>query len=566
MNNPFVYDRPDTIEIKDFIDFYIKDNIYTRFLESTRNIFLIGVRGSGKTSTLRYYSFNVRMQDPEVKNKFEIIGIHIPCNHPLLGKREYLLYENIDKQSIVVEHFLCINIINKICETLNKDIESLKLNDELEKEISDNLEFIFDVELPNGRNILERIKMFFSKEAIQSQKRINNDDFGSFIDFSFSFNNTVIPILEQFKTIPVLSNCHFSLFFDDTQDLGDLHKKIINSWISYRDNKLFSFKVATSEIKPSLITLNGGVILEGHDFIKIDLTKRIFHKDSEFSLFAKDVISKRLEKANIFIDVDEFLPTDSSFKEGLTDGREKARSQALLKFPTPTGTQIADYVAKYGRAIYFKERSSKANKPNYSGFETIVDVSTGVIRNLLNPIYYMYEKETSINGLNINTISPRIQKEVLISNSDNFWEKMKSIDTEIENCSDNQKQAINNFFNQYMIYLKKRLNSDISEPRAINFILTSPDFINKNEVDEIISICLRSTLVYKRLQSTKDTGTKVDLFIPNRIMLLSHGLDPHGQYSHISLKYQDFYNAAYNNREIPFFAEPNNQLELFTDE
>ena len=48
MENPFVFDRPNNINIDDFIHFYIKDNIYTRFLESTRNILLIGVRGSGK--------------------------------------------------------------------------------------------------------------------------------------------------------------------------------------------------------------------------------------------------------------------------------------------------------------------------------------------------------------------------------------------------------------------------------------------------------------------------------------------------------------------------------------
>lgn len=385
-------------------------------------------------------------------------------------------------------------------------------------------------------------------------------------DFSFSFNNTIIPLLEQLKFIPKLQNSHFSLFFDDIQDLGSLHKKVLNSWVAYRDNNLFSFKIATAEIKPNFITSTGGVILEGHDFIKIDLTRRIFHKDSEFSKFAEDVILRRLQKAKIDTNVKDFLPIDEKFSEGLLEGKIKARELANKKYPNPTGSQISDFIAKYGRAIYFKERNSKANKPNYSGFETIVDISTGVIRNLLNPIYHMYEKEVSNKSEGIKMISSQTQKEILLSSSDSFWEKIKSIDTEIENCTDDQKNALNNFFDHYMIYLKKRLNSNISEPRAINFMLTVPDDIRiKEKVDDIINISLRSTLLYKRIKSTKDKGNKVDLFIPNRIMLLAHSLDPHGQYSHVSLKYQDFYNAAFNNKEIPFFdeKEDNGQLDLF---
>ena len=568
MENPFVFDRPNNVSVDEFIQFYIKENIYTRFLESTRNILLIGVRGCGKTSTLRYYSFPVQIENPEVKDKFSVIGIHIPSKHPLFGKREYLLYENLNKQNVVVEHFLCINIISCICETFINTSKILGLTSKIEEQVLKNLSFILESDFPTGMPLFKSIKLFLNKEANASQRKLNNEDFESFIDFSFSFNNTVIPFLEQLKNIPNLENSHFSLFFDDVQDLGDIHRKIINSWISYRDNKLFSFKVATAEIKPSFITSTGGVILEGHDFVKIDLTKRLFNKESEFSKFAKDVISKRLTIAGIEVSVDEFLPENKTYRKGLDEAKEKARELAIKKYPNPTGTQISDYVAKYGRAIYFRERNAKANAPVYSGFETLVDISTGVVRNLLTPVYFMYEKQTSNNSSIINEIPAAVQKEIIINRSETFWEKIKDIDSEIENCPDELGKKINNFFNQLMIYLKKRLNNEtISEPRALNFIISQiSNEDEEQQINEIINAALRSTLLYKRMVGHKSTGVRLPLYVPNRMMLPLHGLDSHGQYSHFPITARAFLDAAINNKEIPFFAdkdETNEQLELF---
>lgn len=566
MDNPFVFDRPNNVNIDDFIHFYIKDNIYTRFLESTRNVLLIGVRGSGKTSTLRYYSFPVRLSNTEIEDKFSIVGVHIPSKHPLFGKREYLLYEKENKKSVVVEHFLCINIITQICDTLNTTKSVLELTSSIESEIISNLNFILGANIPEDKTLFEAIKLYFSKELNSSQRRLNADDFESFIDYSFSFNNTVIPFLEQVKIIPVLKDSHFSLFFDDIQDLGEIHKEIINSWIAFRDNKLFSFKIATADIKPSFITSTGGVILEGHDFVKVDLTKRLFNKASEFNKFARDVITKRLDLAGIEATVDEFLPESETFKIGLQEGRDIARQLAQEKYPKPTGTQIGDYVAKYGRAIYFRNKNPKSNKPVYSGFDSVVDISTGVIRNLLTPIYFMYEKQLSMSSnVKVDSISTTVQRDIILNRSEAFWEKIKIIDAEIENCTEELCTAINNFFNQLMIFLKKRLkDSEISEPRALNFIVSSPKDIYKKEVDVIINACLKSTLLYKRMVSHKSTGEQLPLFVPNRLMLPAHGLDPHGQYSHFPITYKAFYEAAYKNKEIPFFAEDNNtdQLEI----
>lgn len=568
MKNPFVFDRPNTIEVQEFIKYYIHDHTYTRFLESTRNIVLIGVRGSGKTSTLRYYSLPVSYHNPNITDKFKIVGIHIPCKQPLLGKREYLLYDNENMKNIVVEHFLCINILSEICSTFLELNENLSIEPSIKEDILTNLSYIFDTEFIKDSSLFNSIKLYVNKEAISSQRRLNSGSFDSFIDFAFSFNNTIIPLLEQLKKIQELANSHFSLFFDDIQDLGDVHQKIVNSWISFRDNKLFSFKVATAATKPTYITSSGGIILEGHDFVKIDLTKGLFNKNSEFSNFAKEVIQKRLDLANIETTVDEFLPIDTTFQKELDKGKEKARKQAMIKYPKAEGSQISDYISKYSRAISFRDRKSKANIPNYSGFEILVDISTGVIRNLLNPLYFMYEKGLSQNGdtTKITSIACSIQKEIIKAKSDDFWQKIRNIDSELDNCTIELSKYINNFYNNLADYLKRRLKDEnISEPRALNFIISEVDSDMEEKINEIINASLRSTLLYERSISHKSSGKKIPLYVPNRMMLPAHSLDPHGQYSHFAIKGKDFLAAAINNKALPLFSESKsdgNQLKM----
>lgn len=556
MKNPFIFDRPNTMIVDEFLQYYIKDHTYTRFLESSRNIVLIGVRGSGKTSTLMYYSFPVQIKNPENPDKFSVVGIHIPCKNPLFDKKEYLLYSKELKKYIVVEHFLCVNIITSICETFINTIEHLKVNSEEGIKIIQNLEFILDCELKVGDNIFEKLKLFISRESLNSQKKLNGEDFESFINNSFSFNNTVIPILEQLRKITNLSNTHFSLLFDDIQDLGQIHKEIINSWISFRDNKLFSFKIATADIKSHLLTSSGGVILEGHDFVRIDLTKSINSKDTDFAKFAKEVINNRLKIAGINSTVEEFLPISKSFEEKLNKGKDLAHARALEKFPKPTGSQVSDYITKYGRAIAFR-RGASENLPQYSGIDILIDISTGVVRNLLSPLYYMFEKEISNNtGKDIHFIGSSTQADIIKKTSEDFWYKIKNIDSEIDNCSTDLATAINSLFDNLVIYLKKRLKAEtISEPRALNFVITQSNDELNQELKVILDICLRSTLLYRRLVNDKNTGIKRYLYIPNRMLLPTHGLDPHGQYSYFSIPAKSFLDAAYQNKPIPFFKE-----------
>ena len=79
-------------------------------------------------------------------------------------------------------------------------------------------------------------------------------------------------------------------------------------------------------------------------------------------------------------------------KKDLKASEMAIREEAIRKFgeACQSSKMVTDYVYKYKRAHYFKNRPPKANRPPYSGFETLVFISTGVVRNLLEPCYGMF--------------------------------------------------------------------------------------------------------------------------------------------------------------------------------
>ena len=54
-----------------------------------------------------------------------------------------------------------------------------------------------------------------------------------------------------------------------------------------------------------------------------------------------------------------------------------------------------DYVYRQKWAEFIRSRSPRANRPLYSGFGTLMFLSTGVIRNLLEPCFWMWDAAIS---------------------------------------------------------------------------------------------------------------------------------------------------------------------------
>jgi hypothetical protein len=568
--NPFQFEAATSLPKEQIIEFFIEDNNFSRFVRSNRNIFLIGERGSGKTMNLLYHSIEIQKALAEKKKEnidLTYVGIFMPCDTPLYHKSEYQLFENKFQQLVISENLFVLDMACSIIKSIDTIKEYICL-DNIDEIIKDFI-YILDINLCEKNNLFESLLRYFKRKLVEYQKKIMSN-FDMKTTISWSFYSLIVPLLGILRKINELKNTHFMLMIDDAQYLNDFQKKILYSLISYRDNSLFSCKVATPKMnRIDMITSIGGTILEGHDYLEIDMVQPFQNRDAAFSKKTKKIIERRINKIiNKGITADNFFPPNHQFEEDIEESNKKVREEAFLEHPEWSTKQLNDYVYKFGRVQYFRDRAIKSNLPPYSGFEIIKHLSTGVIRNLLDPCYWMFDRVISEkqDEQPIEFIPPNIQDEVIIDRSLKLWQKINDgLECKVQGCTEEQSEAIKNLFEKLCILFRHRLKSHKSEPRAIVFTISGMDRESKKIILPLLIIAQKANLLYERMSRAKEDGLLESYYTPNKMLWPSVGLDPKGQHARVSLKAIDII-AATKGKDFPVDDYIDTQGELFYDD
>lgn len=555
IHNPFAYDAASNLDDETVLAYYVDDHNFGRLLRSKRNVFLIGERGSGKTMMLLYNTLRIQRLRARKRNEspmLDLIGVLIPCNTPLTHRREDELLPEYHAR-LVSEHILALAIAFEIASTLEV-VEEVFAEDEAV--IREEIEFVLGLELPTG-SLCRALKLAIQREVVQVQREINLQTEQGFLASARSFVSLVLPLISAFQRAPALANSHFMLMLDDAHDLNRHQIAALNSWIAYRDRTNFSFKVATAKVgRPGLTTGTGGTILEGHDFITIDLEGSLHNDESNFGKLARNIIVRRLNLIGIDVPPEEFFPEHPEFRRDLDAAEELVRARAHEMYPEGTTKQINDYVYKYKRPEYFRQRSRRANLPPYSGFQTLVYLSTGVARNLLEPCSWMYDD--AISQLEhqggeriVRQINPRIQSERILDRSREAWRRIKDLHISIEGCTAETAQRLHNLFDGLAVFFKERLLHHPSEPGAISFALSQRLPQVMDDLIPLLQIAQKAQLLYEREGSAKDDGKRETYYVPNRMLWPIRGLDPVGQHARASIKASELLAASYGSAIPP---------------
>lgn len=553
--NPFQYEAANNLPHEAIVEYYIDDFNYSRFIQSTRNVFLVGERGSGKTMTLLYNSWNLQNLRAERESKpadLSVIGIYVPCNRPLTYKPEYqLLTEFLG--TIVAEHLLVLAIAYSFSDTLAKVTGLLHGVDKVP--LFDEADFLFGTKLSRDVPFFDSVRRFVQREVRNTQLATNKPNQEAFYENTLSFVSMLAPMFDLCtRHVNKLSNSHFSIMVDDAHSLSDYQLRALNSWIAYRDHSRFSFKVAAAKSGTmSKVTSSGGEILEGHDYVTVDLEAPLHNKHTRFYELARRIVERRLRKAGIDVSPEDFFPLSKTMEKQLEEARSEVRKKAVERFGSGASKAANDYVYKQARAHYFRNRSPKANRPPYSGFETLVFLSTGVIRNLLEPCFWMFDRVVSAMEdqpiESVPCIPSKLQSDVIQERSERLWAWLRDeIARDIEGCSTEDGRRAFQMMEALAGLFRERLRRDGAEPTATSFTMSGRTSDALDQLNHLVDILRRAQLIYVRNGPAKDLGRLEPYYVPNRMLWPVRGLDPHGQHARISILVDDLWEAAENGR------------------
>lgn len=551
LNNPFQFEAANSLSNEEIADYYIDDFNYSRFIQSKRNVFIVGERGSGKTMALLYNRWALQKLRAERENAapdYSTIGVYVPCNTPLIRKPEYQLLGDF-LGSVLGEHLLVLAVAHSLAEVVGTIGNPLTFDETPAPFVEASA--LLGAELPTTMPFFDSVGAFIQGEIRQTQLATNAANREAFYDNTFSFVSLLAPLLGLCsKYVKELATSHFSMMIDDAHSLNEHQIKALNSWIAYRDHSRFSFKVAVAKSgRVSKITSSGGSILEGHDYTTVDLEAPLHNRRTRYYEMAKLVVEKRLLRLGVKAGPETFFPPSEAMKRDLQVSREAVSKEAEELFGTSNSKKALDYIYKQARAHYFRSRSRRAGRPPYSGFDMLVFLSTGVIRNLLEPCFWMFDRVLSDLGeqssSNVDSVAPNIQSEVIRTSSERLWERLREeLAREIEGCSTEDGDRAFRMMDALAIFFRSQLLGGGSEPNATSFTLSGLGSTNMKQVDHLLDVLRRAQLIYVRNGPAKDQGRLERYFVPNRMLWPARGLDPHGQYARISISVDDLWKAA----------------------
>jgi hypothetical protein len=351
VNSAFVKNRAEEMGM-DLWDSYIippyfpKDSI----LESEKTVSIIGGRGSGKTSLLRYLSYHSRFslkRNVLVEDDLKFIGLYYKPDVNFLSS---LRESDFDQRWWVsaFEHITSLYLIEDFINALLK-INATKDREEsfggIDKITLEQISGYFDIP-PNSISDLKTL-VISSKQKFRVWVRnldIEEQRLKLFSDMEL-LRNFIQLVIEQ---LPYLKNSSVAVFIDEYESLLDYQQKFFNGLIKNGEKPLVFHIASKLNGMRTRETLTTEIINEKADFRQIKLAA---DDEKSFELFAAELMFFRffqyVKVDDSLIPIDSYALQDLNFLEYRKNSNEyKSRVLSAAKevFPRRTVQEICKKV------------------------------------------------------------------------------------------------------------------------------------------------------------------------------------------------------------------------------
>lgn len=554
--NPFVVESPEKLAPNQLVDLFVQKHTHIETVKQRKHTFIWGSRGSGKSMMLRYLepqcqsiligSFSEYIKQPE-----SFFSIYMPCKEGQFNKTELELLTT-SASLIITEHMLNLSVAERLLSTIivqvpddsysieecvNFSRSVLRLFDKASIGVSlSETNDKFDIEVDPilwlqdlFQNELRKVSSFLRNLVLQNGTVQYHGSTTSYHDF-------LLPFLKNVKNFNFLNSLPIFLMVDDADRLNKNQQCILNSWIANRDQNILCLKICSRrETYNTFLTKDKGIIEQPHDFSEIDVDELYTQSKSDYANKVKLISEKRLEIAKSSeLSIERFLPPDS----GELKLYEKVKYETAQEWETQGKPgRKSDYVSRYSYARLFQYLKKKKRRKSYAGFQNMVHLSSGIIRDFLEPCYLMFDQMVGAGNNPIETgfIKPNVQDDVLFRYSEyllltKFDDMRKDLPPEEYTHLEKLKCLVESLGR---LFYERLHDKEAREARIFSFTVRDP------LIPEDISIVLQLGVKYRffqcRTYSSKEGGGREPWYILNRRLCPVYKLDPTGFEGRISL-------------------------------
>jgi len=555
--NPFAVESPERLTAREIVDLFIEDFTETGKIKERKHTVIWGARGSGKSMMLRYLEpqcqcLKYGTMDQFLASDMRYLAVYVPCKEGHINKTETNLLEE-NASLVVSEHLINLHIAGQLVDCLSNQFppdffpgQELIAFVRKASELFDRTSIVSSIaEASELRNLSDDPLGWLSAIFSAEHRRIANflrmfplhaRDV-AYTASTSGYHDFLLPLMRLVRnSFSRLHGTCIYLLIDDADKLHKRQQTIVNSWIANRDQGLLCIKLsAQRERFCTFHTRDGGLIEQPHDYSEVDVDELYTQSKSDYCEKVRLIADKRLELSQVPTkSIEKFLPPDPTQESLLNELKKKTASEWEQRGKPG---RRADYVTRYSTARLFQHLRSTKQRRNYAGFQNIVDISSGVVRDFLEPCYNMFDKCLSQRQdlACLHEISPTIQGKEVFDYSEKFlllrlddirrdlppekWTHVERLRVLIESLG--------------RLFYKRLHDPDAREARLFSFTIRGQNV--PGDLRDVLRLGVIYRYFQQRSYSTKEGGGREDWFILNRRLCPVFNLDPTGFEGRISI-------------------------------
>ncbi|WP_445354496.1 hypothetical protein ACJJI5_15010 [Microbulbifer sp. EKSA008] len=565
IENPFSGKKPDEMSPSYVAKYFVDTHTDFKKILEPGNSFINGARGTGKSMLLRSLEMTVAAERANLESigGLEYVGIHVPLRKEDFGITELSSMIGFEGSSIG-EHLLTMSITYHLIRNLIESKDKLDLTKvdtfagnfiEL-YEICGGATSKLDCSLkPEDKlHSLQVVCERSSSQIRQHAKRASiNNDTPAYNGALCGLRDFFLPLIEESKYIGYIPNKPFFIMLDDADNLPKSMQRIINSWISMRIYPKICLKVSTQLAYATYRTLDNRRIESPHDYNTIDVGSVYTNRADRYSQRVEEIVQKRLDLAGIAVSPRDFFPVNMKQRKRLEEIKEEIRLRFHQTRENPGrkgSTRASDEVTRYAVPQLMRELhgSKSSHTFSYAGYDSLVNLSSGIIRWFLEPAAQMFDEVTSASNSSIAEIPVSIQDRVIERWSKEFADELvlPECDDEFDIVANTEDASLHQIHSSDLLYKlhnlvsalglffrNRILDENASEQRAFSVVVRQD--IPK-QLQEVLSLGIRLGYLQRSDNSAKEiNATRRPRYILARRLGPNFKLDISGYAAHLSV-------------------------------